>query len=49
MLLGKPKKFRQEFVRPNAAYVTNKEMPAAKKPFRFQRASAGRPLGWDRR
>ena len=45
MLLGKPMEFRQEFVRPSVAYVTNKEMPAAKKPFGFQRAAPGRPLG----
>jgi hypothetical protein len=37
--------FRQEFVRPSVAYVTNKEMPAAKKPFRFQRAAPGRSSG----
>jgi hypothetical protein len=45
MLLGKPMEFRQEFVRPSVAYVANKEMPAAKKPFGFQRAAPGRPLG----
>jgi hypothetical protein len=44
-LLGKPTEFRQEFVRPSVAYVTNKEMPAAKKPFRFQRAAPGRSSG----
>jgi hypothetical protein len=37
--------FRQEFVRPSVVYLTNKEMPAAEKPFRFQRAAPGRPPG----
>jgi hypothetical protein len=44
MLLGKPMEFRQKFVRLGVAYVTKNAR--RQKPFRFQRAAPGRPLGF---
>ena len=45
MLLGKPMEFRQEFVRPSVAYVTNKEMPRRQKTIPLS-ASSARAFIW---
>ena len=46
-MLGKPMEFRQEFVRPSVAYVTNKEMPRRQKTIPLS-ASGARASTWVR-